>query len=155
MCDIYQTPEDKVACEYLAYLNQKKYPINQSPTIAILEGFENEILKPLASKKNEKQTGPVVYNSSTLPQFLPSAENTTLDDEDEDGDLSSYYGGTEKKPDRSRQTKREFSPDGKEFSSKKKLGGSSQEVSLSDNHDTSITKGTSSVSMLYYLLFWF
>ena len=137
--------EEKVACEYLAYLNQKKYPINQSPTLEILEGFENEILKLLASKKNEKLTGPIVYNSSTLPQFLSNAERNTFDDEDEDGDLSSFYGATENKPDRSRQTKREFSPDSKEFSVKKKLGGISQEISSSDSPNTSIIKGTANL----------
>ena len=60
MCDIYHVPEEKIACEYLAYLNQKKIPINQSPTLEILEGFETETLKALVSSKNEKQNGPIV-----------------------------------------------------------------------------------------------
>ena len=138
LCDIYQTPEEKVACEYLAYLNQKKYPITQSPTIEILDGFETEILKFLAAKKNEKTHGPIVYNSTTLPLLISRTEGNEIDDEDEDGDLSSFYGASDKKSDSSKSIKREFSPDGKIFSAKKRIGGSNQE-NFSPN--TSLVKG--------------
>ena len=138
LCDIYQTPEEKVACEYLAYLNQKKYPITQSPTIEILDSFENEILKFLTAKKNEKTHGPIVYDSTTLPQLIARTERNELDDEDEDGDLSSFYGASDKKSDTSKSIKREFSPDGKIFSAKKRIGGNNQE-NFSPN--TSLIKG--------------
>ena len=124
MCDIYQFPEEKVACEYLAYLNQKRYPINQTPTIEILEGFENESLKLLAGKKNKKATGPVVYNSLTLPQH-PSYEGTGCDgdDDDDDGGLSGYYGTSNKTPVRSTQVKRQVSPEVNTLANKKRIGG--------------------------------
>ena len=138
LCDIYQTPEEKVACEYLAYLNQKKYPITQSPTIEILDGFETEILKFLAAKKNEKTHGPIVYNSTTLPLLISRTEGNEIDNEDEEGDLSSFYGASDKNSDSSKSIKREFSPDGKIFSAKKRIGGSNQE-NFSPN--TSLGKG--------------
>ena len=84
MCDIYDLKEDKVSCEYLAYLNQKKYVINQSPTIEILEGFENDSLKPLSLKSKEKSSGPKIYNSTTLHQHPSFKESNYEDEEDED-----------------------------------------------------------------------
>ena len=132
-----------MACEYLAYLNQKKYPINQSPTIEILEGFENEALKHLVAKKNEKSTGPIVYNSSTISQYISRTEENNLDDEEEDGDISSFYGTNDKKADKLKSVKREFSPDGKDYSAKKRIGGINKENLSSNSPNISIIKGKS------------
>ena len=141
LCDIYQFPEEKIACEYLAYLNHKKYPINQAPNLEILDGFENEALKLLAAKKNEKLVGPIVYNSSTISQFISRTEQNGLDDEDEDGDLSSFYGANDNKPAKSNSIKREFSPDGKQYSAKKRIGEINSETLSLNSPNTSIIKG--------------
>ena len=122
MCDIYHFPEEKVACEYLAYLNQKKYPINLSPTIEILEGFENEALKHLSSKKHEKHNGQIIYNSLTLPKHPSNKDSNYEAEDDEDGELSSYYGAGDNTPVRLRQSKRQFSPDTKTIGNKKRIG---------------------------------
>ena len=124
MCDIYHFSEEKVACEYLAYLSHKKYPINQTPSIEILEGFENESLKLLAGKKRDKTIGPVVYNSSTLPQHSPyKGTSCDVDDDDDDGGLTGYYGTSNKTPVHSRQVKRQVSPDSNTIGNKKRIGG--------------------------------
>ena len=139
MCDIYHFPEDKVACEYLAYLNQKKIPINRSPTIEILEGFENECLKVLVLKKNEKQKGPIIYNSLNLPQ--PTTYRETSEDDDDDGDLNSYYGASDRIPARSKQAKREASPNEKEFANKKRLGKPDSDTSGCNSPANNLYKG--------------
>ena len=140
MCDIYHFPEDKVACEYLAYLNQKRIPINRSPTMEILESFENECLKVLVSNKNKKQKGPIIYNSLNLPQHTTYKETYTEDD-DEDGDLDGYYGANEKTPVRSKQAKREASPNDKDVANKKRLGEPNSDISVYDSPVNTHYKG--------------
>ena len=140
MCDIYHFPEDKVACEYLAYLRDKKIPINRSPTIEILESFENECLKVLALNKNEKPNGPIIYNSLNLPQSTTYKETYTSDD-DEDGDLTGYYGASDKTPVRSKQAKREASPDEKEVANKKRMGEPNSDISGYNSPANTLYKG--------------
>ena len=94
--------------------------INQSPTIEILEGFENDALKPLSLKSKEKSSGPKIYNSTTLHQHPSFKESNYEDEEDEDGDLSNYYG-TSTTPARPKPKKREFSPEALEDTNKKRL----------------------------------
>ena len=94
--------------------------INQSPTIEILEGFENDALKPLSLKSKEKSSGPKIYNSTTLHQHPSFKESNYEDEEDEDGDLSNYYG-TSTTPARPKPKKREFSPETLEDTNKKRL----------------------------------
>ena len=131
MCDIYRFPEEKIACEYLAYLNQKKYPISQPPTVDILEGFENESLKSLAAKRHEKSAGPVIYNSMTIHQA----------EDDDDGGLSSYYGDSNKTPVRSKQVKRQVSPDDDTITNKKRIGGQDIDSPLPFSPSLSAGKG--------------
>jgi len=59
LCDDYQTSEEKIAFEYLVYLNLKKSPINQSPTIELLKKFEDEMLKILPVKKYKRSPRPM------------------------------------------------------------------------------------------------
>ena len=94
--------------------------INQSPTIEILEGFENDSLKPLSLKSKEKSSGPKIYNSTTLHQHPSFKESNYEDEEDEDGDLSNYYGSSTT-PSRPKPKKREFSPENLENTNKKRL----------------------------------
>ena len=121
---MYQVDENKISCEYLAYLNQKKYPMTQAPTIEILDGFENEVLKLLlaSGKKNDKVFGQIVYNSSTLPKHFHS-EGAEYDPDDDDGELSGYYGESKATPVRSKQIKRQISPDNDSFTSRKRFVG--------------------------------
>ena len=144
MCDIYHFPEDKVACEYLAYLNQKKFPINTPPTLEILEGFENECLKVLVMNKNGKNKGPIIYNSLNLPQNTTYNETYTTED-DEDGDLNSYYGEGDQRTVRSQQVKRVASPNDKDVVNKKRIGESNSDISVINSPANTLSKGKLSV----------
>jgi hypothetical protein len=70
-CDIFDIDEAKLSYEYLAFASQKKL-MGKSPTMAIIEAFEKELSKTLASSKATKATlesvtSAAVYDSSTLP----------------------------------------------------------------------------------------
>ena len=121
---MYQVDENKISCEYLAYLNQKKYPLSEAPSIEILEGFENEALKVISAsgKKSDRTFCQIVYNSSTLPKHFHS-EGAEYDPDDDEGELSGYYGENKATPIRSKQVKRQVSPDNDPLSSRKRFIG--------------------------------
>jgi hypothetical protein len=106
----------------------------------ILESFENECLKVLVSNKNKKQKGPIIYNSLNLPQHTTYKETYTEDD-DEDGDLDGYYGANEKTPVRSKQAKREASPNDNDVANKKRLGEPNSDMSVYDSPVNTHYKG--------------
>ena len=98
--------------------------MSEAPTIVILEGFENEALKVISAsgKKSDKAFGPIVYNSSTLPKHFYS-EGAEYDPDDDDGELSGYYGESKATPVRSKQVKRQISPDNDSFTNRKRFVG--------------------------------
>ena len=98
--------------------------MSEAPTIEILEGFENEALKVISAsgKKSDRTFGQIVYNSSTLPKHFHS-EGAEYDPDDDEGELSGYYGENKATPIRSKQVKRQVSPANDPLSGRKRFIG--------------------------------
>jgi len=115
LCGLHGLDEDKISCEYLAFLSRKKLPITRAPDLDLLDDFDRDLTKHLASLTEQKAA-------------ITKATGKAWADEDGDGladgdddEMSGYYGGGT--PSASRKKRPLSSPP--EESIKKRLSGAS------------------------------
>ena len=87
LCGLHGLDEDKISCEYLAFLSRKKLPITRAPDLDLLDDFDRDLTKHLASLTEQKAA-------------ITKATGKAWADEDGDGladgdddEMSGYYGG--------------------------------------------------------------
>lgn len=91
LCGLHGLDEDKISCEYLAFLSRKKLAINRAPDLDLLDDFDRDLTKHLASLTEQKA-------AITKATGKGWADEDGGDDEDDANDLegedmSGFYGG--------------------------------------------------------------
>ena len=134
LCLVHRVDEDKISCEYLAYLSRKKLPITMAPTNEILEDFDLDLAKHLQTLTEHKKH----ITDTVGGKFIGDNDGMEVNDEEEDGAMS-FYGTPARKP----ATKRQLTPDDIQ-ANKKRFSGNDEVLPFSPTsfrHSPSLSEG--------------
>jgi len=90
LCGLHGLDEDKISCEYLAFLSRKKLPITREPDLALLEDFDRDLAQQLPKKAEQKS----VVSKAVGGTFLNDNDMDEDMEDGEDGAMSYYSSGT-------------------------------------------------------------
>jgi len=107
MCMLHRLDEDKLSCEYLAFLSRKKLPITRSPDLDILDDFDKDLAKHLQVASEQKQAVLSVAGGKFADEGPKVEAMDDYDEDDADGAAMSFYGTPVRKPKRPRTSPQE------------------------------------------------
>ena len=115
LCGLHGLDEEKVSCEYLAFLSRKKLPITRAPDLDLLEDFDRDLARQMPAKEEQK----ALITKATGVAFVDDDDD---EGEEEDGAMSFYSSGAAGTPTANRKKRPLSSPP--EESVKKRLSSS-------------------------------